>query len=208
MCCRYYILPRGVEWDPILEAAESARVLGRFRQAGLSLVRRGEVGPMDLAPVLAPDRQGGSQIFPMRWGFRLPGPKPGLLINARVETASKKPTFREAWAGHRCAVPASGYFEWDRAPGPRGAAKPGAKYVITAPGAPILWLCGLYRVEAGLPVFVILTRDPAPGLEAIHDRMPLILPPQAVPAWVDPNRPPEPLLSQAILTLTPQPAGL
>ena len=37
MCCRYYILPKGVEWDPIREGAESARLLGRFREVGASL---------------------------------------------------------------------------------------------------------------------------------------------------------------------------
>ena len=70
MCCRYYILPRGVEWDPLLEGAESARVMRRFRETGSVLVREGEVRPTDLVPVLAADRSGGQAVFPMRWGFR------------------------------------------------------------------------------------------------------------------------------------------
>ena len=128
MCCRYYILPKGVEWDPIREAAESARVMRRFRAAGIPLVSAGEVRPCDTVPALASDRQGGQQIFPMRWGFRQsrpePSGRPALLINARSETAAEKPSFREAWRSHRCAVPATGYYEWAR---PEGARSPGTK---------------------------------------------------------------------------------
>ena len=202
MCCRYYILPKGVEWDPIREGAESARLLGRFREAGASLKLEGEVRPTDLVPVLATDRTGLRRIFPMRWGFRLEGPKPSLLINARSETAVQKPSFREAWAGHRCAVPASGYYEWDHRPkGDQPGS--GTRWAIRDPEAPILWLCGLYRMEAGLPVFVILTREPGEALSPIHDRMPLALPAAAVSAWVDPKASPEALLASALTELTP-----
>ena len=61
MCCRYYILPQGVEWDPIREGAEHARLMERFRAAGAKLTLAGEVRPTDLAPVLATDRSGGLQ---------------------------------------------------------------------------------------------------------------------------------------------------
>lgn len=203
MCCRYYILPKGVEWDPIREGAESARVMGRFRRAGLSLTAAGEVRPRDVVPVLATDREGSQTIFPMRWGFLLEGPRPSLLINARVETASQKPTFREAWTGHRCAIPATGYYEWDRVPDGKGGTRPGTRYSITAPAAPILWFCGLYRIEAGLPVFVVLTRSPSAAVAGIHDRMPLILPEAAARQWVDPHRDPQTLLPQAVLDLIP-----
>ena len=201
MCCQYYILPRGVEWDPILEGAEHARVMARFRAAGAALVRTGTVRPTDVVPVLASDRSGGQSLFPMRWGFRLEGPKPTTLINARAETASQKPTFRDAWASHRCAVPASGYYEWERQATAEGRRKSGTKYEITVPGAPLLWLCGLYRIERGLPVFVILTRPPGQALARIHDRMPLILPEAAVTAWVDPAENPENLLGMALTEL-------
>lgn len=207
MCCRYYILPKGVEWDPIREGAESARVMRRFREAGLRLVTAGEVRPMDLVPVLATDRGGGQSVFPMRWGFRLEGPRPTTLINARVETAAEKPSFREAWAGRRCAVPASGYYEWDHRQGEDASAKAGTKYAVEAPAQPILWLCGLYRIERGLPVFVILTRPPAPAVAELHDRMPLILPQSAVSAWVDPSGDPASLLALAVTRLAARTAS-
>ncbi len=200
MCCRYYILPKDVAWDPIREGAEHARVMRRFREAGLSLKCQGELRPADLAPVLATNREGGQSYFPMRWGFRLEG-KGGLLINARSETAAWKPSFREAWRSHRCAVPASGYYEWSHS-----AEGAGTRYAVEAPDASMLWLCGLYRMEAGLPVFVILTRSPGAALGEIHDRMPLILPPEALSRWVDPGTDPASLLGLAVTELLPRAA--
>ena len=235
MCCRYYILPKAVEWDPIREEAEHARVMRRFLETGAELVCAGEARPTDVVPVLATDREGGKSVFPMRWGFRLEGAKPTLLINARAETAAQKPTFREAWADHRCAVPASGYYEWKQATSvgavigrpPEGEApemqnakckvqndgteagkrSASIKYAISDPDTPIIWLCGLYRIENGLPVFVILTREPGEKLAEIHDRMPLILPAEAARAWVDPKQRPEELLPLAVTQLNALKAG-
>ena len=205
MCCRYYILPKSVEWDPIREGAEHALVMRRFLEAGAALVSSGEVRPTDVVPVLATDRRGGKSCFPMRWGFRLEGPKPTLLINARAESAAEKPTFREAWASHRCAVPASGYYEWEHSP--ENSRGKGTKYAIADAGKELLWLCGLYRIENGLPVFVILTREPGPSLLRLHDRMPLILPAEAALDWIDPAVRPESLLSLARTDLSAEKAG-
>ena len=80
----------------------------------------GEIRPTDVVPVLAPDRNRNPEVYPMRWGFRLAGRGPGgqrgtvenrsmLVVNARVETAAQKPSFRDAWLRHRCIVPASCY---------------------------------------------------------------------------------------------------
>ena len=74
--------------------------------------------------------------------------------NARAETAAEKPTFREAWAKHRCAIPASWYFEWEHDEKKRA----GQKYALKPEGEDLIWLAGLYRMEGELPVFVILTR--------------------------------------------------
>ena len=204
MCCRYYILPKSVEWDPIREGAEHALVMRRFLESGARLVSSGEARPTDVVPVLATDRRGERRCFPMRWGFRLEGAKPTLLINARAETAAQKPSFREAWAAHRCAVPASGYYEWLHNGKERSG---GIKYAVSDPSNSIIWLCGLYRIENGLPVFVILTREPGAELARIHDRMPLILPAEAVPQWVDPSIRPEGLLSLARTSLAAEKAG-
>lgn len=205
MCCRYYILPKAVEWDPIREEAEHARVMRRFRETGAGLVASGEARPTDVVPVLATDRDGGRSVFPMRWGFRLEGAKPTLLINARAETAAQKPTFRDAWSAHRCAVPASGYYEWLHSDDSQRHT--GIKYAVSDSENKLIWLCGLYRIENGLPVFVILTREPGAELAEIHDRMPLILPAEAAQRWIDPEVRPEELLPFAITRLTAMKAG-
>lgn len=60
------------------------------------------------------------------------------------------------------------------------------------------WLCGLYRIENGLPVFVVLTREPSEEIQFIHDRMPLILPEKLVDEWIRPDARPEELLPYAV----------
>ena len=49
------------------------------------------------------------------------------------------------------------------------------------------WLAGLYRIEDGLPVFAVLTKEPTEDLRRIHDRMPLILPKDLIDEWINPN---------------------
>ena len=62
----------------------------------------------------------------------------------------------------------------------------------------VTWLCGLYRIENNVPVFVVLTREPGRELSRIHDRMPLILPPDAALEWVRPQAKPEDLLKYSL----------
>ena len=194
MCCRYWT-DESPELRPIVEEMNRSSLLERWPE-GARIVRSGEVRPTDVAPVVASNRAGARAVFPMKWGFA----GRTLLINARAETAPDKPTFREAWAAHRCAVPASGYFEWEHVPAPGGATRAGERYRIEAPGGG-LWLCGLYRLEAGLPAFVILTREPGEGLRRLHNRMPLILPEALVGEWIRPGARPEALLGDAVTEL-------
>jgi len=72
------------------------------------------------------------------------------------------------------------------------------KYMIQPKGSKMTWLCGLYRIEEGLPVFVILTREPGEEIRFIHDRMPLILSGKLVNEWIRPDVKPEELLPEAL----------
>lgn len=49
------------------------------------------------------------------------------------------------------------YFEWEHISLSNGKTKTGNKYLIQPKGSSMTWLCGLYRIEDRLPVFVILT---------------------------------------------------
>ena len=121
-----------------------------------------------------------------------------LLMNARTETAGQKPSFRESWRRRRCIVPASWYFEWEHLKRNDGQTGTGEKYMLQPKNSGMTWLCGLYRIENGLPEFVILTREPGDEIRFIHDRMPLILPERCIDDWIRPGTRPEDLLPEAL----------
>ena len=101
MCGRYF-LEESPELRPIIEEMNRSPLMTLFQEA--AVIRNGEVRPTAVVPVIAFSRAGKRTVYPMRWGF---AGKNGLLINARVETAAEKPTFRDSWEKHRCVIPAS-----------------------------------------------------------------------------------------------------
>ena len=191
MCCRCYF-DESEEFREFIELMNRSPLTDRWK-ATHDIVTQGEVFPSNVVPVIAPDRRGQRAVFPMKWGYT----GKSLLVNARSETAAVKPTFREDWQKHRCAIPASWYFEWEHYTGDDGRKHTGTKYMIR-PEEGLTWLCGLYRIENNLPVFVVLTREPGEGIRFIHDRMPLILPGRLVDEWICPDTKPEELLPYAV----------
>ena len=174
--------------DP--ELREMVREMNRSKLAEMftkngkePLHAEGEIFPSAVLPAIASGRSGERRVFPMKWGFS--GPK-GLLINARAETAAEKETFREAWAKHRCVIPASWYYEWEH----DEKKKAGRKYALRPEKEGLIWLAGLYRLENSLPVFVILTRPADEGILWMHDRMPVMLPENKVNEWITPGNNP------------------
>ena len=67
--------------------------------------------------------------------------------------------------------------------------------MIQPKGEVITWLCGLYRIENGFPVFAIITKSPTEELSRIHDRMPLMLPEDKIDEWISPASKPEELIA-------------
>ena len=164
MCGRYYLL------DDI-DVEELTRIIEAVNRKSPAAKTRGEIFPGDVVPVLA-----GTRVLPMQWGMAV-GNLNRPVINARSETCAVKPLFREAFLRRRCLVPASGYYEWEKAEGRK------IKHAIHAGG--LLYLAGLYRERPGqAPDFVILTREAAPGLSHIHDRMPVVLAGENRRAWL------------------------
>ena len=199
MCCRYYIERDDPEIRNILETVNRSPLVSRFLKAGDAVITDGEIHPTAVVPTIASSKDGRPCVFPMKWGFTIPGIRP--LFNARVETASVKQSFRESWEQHRCIVPASWYFEWKHILTRSGKNRVTDKYAIQPTGFHAAWLCGLYRLENNLPHFVILTREPTEALREIHDRMPLILPRRYVNDWVNPLAAPEKILNFAVTDL-------
>ncbi len=197
MCCRYY-MEMSPELRPFAEAARNSSLYrSSIERIPKPLTVEGEVFPGAQVPVLATGRSGRQAVFPMLWGYRIPG-LDRAVVNARIETAPEKPSFRDSWAAHRCIIPASWYFEWEHLPAPSGKTRPGAKYAIMPKGGGLTWLCGLYRMEDGYPHFVVLTREPAGSISFIHDRMPFILPRSEILRWIDPNFNPHMLTKAAV----------
>ncbi len=195
MCCRYYV-DESPELRPIIEEANRAPLAERIAaQTGKRLKMSGEIRPADPAAALATGRSGRAGVFPMLWGFSSPR---GLLINARSETAGEKPAFSEAWRGHRCALPASCYYEWIHLLSPTGKKKTGDKYRIRPAGSGSLFLAGLYRMEEGLPHFAVLTGEAAEEIRFIHDRMPVMLPRERVEEWIRPEADPADIIGKAL----------
>ena len=192
MCCRYWT-DESPELRPIVEEMNRSPLMRKWQDKA-KVKSYGEIFPTDVVPVIAPNRSGLRTVYPMKWGYS----GKSLLMNARSETAAEKPTFRDDWARHRCIVPASWYFEWEHYPGSDGKKHTGDKYMIHPKDSAVTWLCGLYRIENGLPVFVILTREPGETLRFLHDRMPLIMPEELVTEWIRPDRKPEELLPRAL----------
>ena len=200
MCTRYFIDNSDPELIPIIEEMRKAPLYNTFALKQVSpIVAEGEIFPTNVVPVIAPDKYGKRTVYPMKWGYRLQ--KGQLLVNARSETAAEKPTFRNDWNRHRCIIPSSYYFEWkhvkneDNLSGEKTSPE---KYMFQTEGSTVTWMCGLYRIEDGLPYFVILTKDAVGDLQGIHDRMPLILPQEKINEWIDPRQVPENILSACV----------
>lgn len=192
VCCRYFIDEDAPEYAGILQELKDSPLLKKWGGKA-SVHTGGDIRPGDVSAVLAPDRKGERAVFPMKWRY---GSR-RLLINARAETAAVKPSFREDWVRHRCIVPASWYYEWEHTQDEKGRVRTGKRYRIRAEEGNMTWLCGLYHIEDGLPVFVILTREPGDEIRFIHDRMPLILPGELTDDWIRPETKPEELLRYA-----------
>ena len=192
MCCRYWA-DDSPEIREIVEEMNKSPLVDRWYKI-TAITTYGEIRPTNVVPVIASKRSGEKAVFPMKWGFS----GRTLLMNARTETAPVKATFKESWLSHRCIVPASWYYEWEHIVGSDGKIRTGDKYLIQPKDSPMTWLCGLYRTENGLPVFVVLTRESDEEISFIHDRMPLIMPGEYVDEWIRPDAKPEELVDAAL----------
>ena len=126
----------------------------------------------------------------MHWGlipkWTKPGQRPKVMpINARSETAGEKPMFKALMRHRRCIVPANGFYEWQN----RGGAK--QPYFIHPRDHDLFLFAGLWdEANAGpdgepIQSFTILTTEATAAMATIHDRMPVVVPDDTVPDWLD-----------------------
>ena len=209
MCCRYFIDDKVDEFAEYFEQATASPLAQKMvARLGRPLKTTGEINPTDMVPVIARDKKGTVRFFPMVWGFAPEGRRTASLFNARAESASEKPAFKDAWTSRRCIVPASYFFEWG--PPPEGETVPltkagKARYVIQPDGFYTTWMAGLYRMETDgnltYPSFTILTRDSAGTMRSIHDRMPVIFRQDDIEYWIDPEEDPKRIIKLSLTDL-------
>ena len=156
----------------------------------------------------SPNTASSRELVEMRWGL-IPhwakDPAIGTrMINARSESVAEKPAYKDAFRKRRCLVLADGFYEWRRLKGgkqpyfiyledrrpfafaglwARWKPRAGQLEEISGGRAQALPLSADGRVES----CTFLTTGPNELMEPIHDRMPVILPPECWDAWLDPE---------------------
>ncbi len=163
------------------------------------------VAPTHVMPVVT--NEDPEHFKPLRWGlipFWAKDVKVGYkMINARIETVSKKSAFKRALEKRRCLVPFDGFYEWKKI----GKAK--QPYRIVTTNTDIFSVAGLWErwkspegewVES----FTLITQPPNKLMEDIHDRMPAILMPEEERLWLDEEISPE----EALAIIKPYPDEL
>jgi putative SOS response-associated peptidase YedK len=154
------------------------------------LAPRFNIAPsQEVATVRRRDGSGARVLEMRRWGL-VPSwardPRVGnRMINARSETVAERPAFRSAFRLRRCLVPADGFYEWAGGRGPRQP-----YHIRLADGAPF-GIAGLWERWSGpdggvIESCTLLTTAANARLAAVHDRMPVILEPEAFERWLDP----------------------
>ena len=132
--------------------------------------------------------EGRRQFALERWGLIPPWVKDprafSLLINARVESVNDKPAFRYAMRRRRCLVPADGFYEWKTEGRHKRpfAVRPRDRQPVAFAG---LWESWMGPNGEELETAAIVTTAANRELAPLHDRMPVVLPPDAFEAWLD-----------------------
>ncbi len=185
-----------------LNAREAASAFQAEVRCDDSAFERFNAAPSQQLPLLRPaadggGRDGGLELVASAWGFPAPWDEKLRPINARSETAAKSRLFGAAWKSRRVALPVTGFYEWqkpdadDAPPLFGGEAEAGRKIpwlIEAAEGEPFA-LAGLAN-ESG---FCVLTTAPNEAMKRIHNRMPVVLPADALERWLDRSSDPDEL---------------
>lgn len=125
----------------------------------------------------------GFEVADMQWGIVPHWAKPGQferpLINARAETIHEKPSFKKLIARTRVIVPVNGFYEWRRAQGNK------ATFYFRSADQSALALAGIYQIGSeGQMQCCLITTDANSVMQPVHDRMPALIPQQAMQDWL------------------------
>lgn len=163
-----------------------ASIFGIMDSLGFDFTQNYNIAPGQ--DVMLAVQNGKRKLIMSRWGF-VPSWSKDLntgykMINARAETLSEKRSFKTAYEKHRCLVIADGFFEWKK----EGAIKK-PYYIHLKSGQPF-GFAGLYNIwkspeGEGIITSTIITTNANKLIMPIHDRMPVIIPPEKYDEWLD-----------------------
>jgi putative SOS response-associated peptidase YedK len=143
-------------------------------------------------PVAVIPNTGDNALSMYKWGLIPSWSKdPAIgdrMINARAESLAEKPSFRNAYRRRRCLILADGFYEWKQNPGMKSKQP---IYLRLNPYRPFAFagLWELWNAPDGSEVrsCTIITTQPNSLIEPIHNRMPVILPPDVYSQWLAPE---------------------
>jgi putative SOS response-associated peptidase YedK len=148
-------------------------------------------------------------LSPLKWGLVPHWAKDAeignRMINARAETLTEKPSFREAFKSRRCIIPASGFYEWQKKS--TGAKQP---FYFYLKDKEVFGFAGLWeewidkQTGEALETCTIITTEANEVLKPAHERMPVILKPEVYDDWLDEKMKDERKMEELLI---PYPAG-
>jgi putative SOS response-associated peptidase YedK len=162
MCGRYYV-------DESLHS-EILNICNAIERDS-AWIKNGDVYPSMTVPIIRRVHEKNTCDL-SKWGFDNRGK---LLINARAETVTEKPTFKYCMTNGRCLIPCSGFYEWN---------KNKEQYSFWMDDSKVLYLAGLYRNNEAVGQHVIITTAANSSMASVHQRMPLIFGEQEANAWL------------------------
>jgi putative SOS response-associated peptidase YedK len=150
-----------IPYDDYLRAFSQTRIPIRWPSAAPNLEPRDDIWPTDASPVIR-QTDHGHEFIQLRWGFPPTKSKGPPIINFRSE--------KRRFPVGRCLVPASHFYEFT------GKKSPKTKWKFTKAGEDWFCFAGLWRpMPGGRDAFTLLTTEPGPDVEPIHDRQMVIL---------------------------------
>src|SRR5918993_984773 len=179
MCGRY---------DNVIARHAMQDLFGAARLPDSNFPPRYNIAPAQDVPIVRIGPDGTREVVMARWGlipFWMRAKPPKAFINARAETVHQMPMFRHAFAKRRCLIPATGFYEWQQ----RASGKQPWRFTMNdlEPFA----FAGLWEFvrfgEEEIVSTAIIVGEPNPLVNAVHDRMPVIVLPEDYERWLDPE---------------------
>lgn len=113
--------------------------------------------------------------------------KSSSMINARCETITSKPAYRDLYRSRRCLLPINGFYEWQKL-------TPKSKqpwHIHRADDEP-MFLAGVWDTwldsdhgHCEVDSFSLITTNANEFMGEIHHRMPVVVEPESIAKWFD-----------------------